>query len=509
LNAQTAALRVSDERIGEQLNAEVVHINSQLEALESRSTAALRSQAALTEEADQAIRQALSAEVADRQDDTLSLSEAIAQSGKRFDEHRAALRARLDDIDTHHTYERVALEHRLAPTSIVQWRVDRKEFDAADVETGLTSGFFHAGGVRDLQLRVKYDGSRGDFLETGQPTPTDLSLTLIAPAGYKIVFAFLGGEGRKMKRVVAEHTFTGRERDEFEFPGFCNANLIAPDHRALTLGVEVLEASMAVPYWQGKWADHLDPRPEEARNATSLALQLAVPSKPKKIASDAFLWSKRTVSQHRFERIEKDVDAMKQRYTKRVEWRIEHAKRVQAEYPPGRELQSPLFSMAGLQDLQFIIHPNSSADGFCAMFVSAPPGTTIRGSLVMGDQKRSLKHEWDKREPIGRANMCLWQQAIDDSDCITVALEVESAQYKANRGDRSDGYMRQFLATPTSTLEDVRSLGTTRSMGLHDPDASAISMSQTSTALPKLEKPKRKRHDREKGFNASASFPRI
>ena len=67
--------------------------------------------------------------------------------------------------------------------------------------------------------------------------------------------------------MVVEHIFRGEGRDEFEFAGFCNANLIAPDKRALTLGVEVLEASMAVPFWQGKWGDHLDPRPEEAQHA--------------------------------------------------------------------------------------------------------------------------------------------------------------------------------------------------------------------------------------------------
>jgi hypothetical protein len=119
---------------------------------------------------------------------------------------------------------------------------------------------------------------------------------------------------------------------------------------------------------------------------------------------------------------------MKERYTKRVEWRLENASKLQKEYPPGRELLSPLFSMAGLHDLQFVVHPNSSADGFCAMFVSAPPGTVIRGFLCMGDQKRSLKHEFDKREPIGRANMCLWQQAIDADDCVVIALEVEQAR---------------------------------------------------------------------------------
>merc|ERR1719316_223210 len=103
----------------------------------------------------------------------------------------------LDDLDAHHTYERIAAEHRLTCKQAVFWRLDR-EFVDGQGRRPMISGYFHSAGVRDMQLEVQIDRSNHD-VNLGVPC-ADVNLYLWAPAGFRLIFALTAGEGRKSKR---------------------------------------------------------------------------------------------------------------------------------------------------------------------------------------------------------------------------------------------------------------------------------------------------------------------
>merc|ERR1711908_178452 len=115
-----------------------------------------------------------------------------------------------------------------------------------------------------------------------------------------------------------------------------------------------------------------DPRPLERRQKAAKLLGLQPEMDKEQPPPLSFLWATRTIGPGELDRVKKSMASQRDRYTKRVEWRLENASRLQAEYTPSRSIQSPTFAMAGLEDLQLICAPNASNDGFCSLLVSAP-----------------------------------------------------------------------------------------------------------------------------------------
>jgi len=327
------------------------------------------------------------------------------------------------------------------------------------------SGVFHCAGCRNLKLELKQH--KGEVEDVG-PTraPADCSLYLHAPAGVRLQFMLFVGRERQ-KELIFEHTFSEASkrhgmRAMFQLAHFLDAET------GLVLGCEILEFEAYLECWQGKNAEGPDPRLTEA---SSLKLVhnahrgLQVEAAP--LGGEAKAPSL-VMKQHRNfkaeDHLKKEITQLKQRHTKRVEWRIPHCSQLLRQYPPGRALWSQPFSAAGVDDLQLILYPNGqttsdlNSDGYCSFLVCAPAGTFLKGFLAINKDSRSLTADFPERGSCGKVSFCRFKNAIGPDDCVQCALEITEAR---STSDFSKGFfqMKAHQDTPKSALEDTMQVG--------------------------------------------------
>jgi hypothetical protein len=169
-------------------------------------------------------------------------------------------------------------------------------------------------------------------------------------------------------------------------------------------------------------------------------------------------------AQNNLEHILRDkMETMKSRYVKRVEWCINGATDILMTHPEGRALESRVFSMAGVDNLQLVVFPSgasSTQEGNCSYFINAPGGTYLKGNLVMGPSVKPVMHTWQQRGTFGRANFGLFSSFIDPvTDSMVIALEITEAY--AHRADRSADALEMRQMIPGGALTDVMQLPST------------------------------------------------
>jgi len=140
---------------------------------------------------------------------------------------------------------------------------------------------------------------------------------------------------------------------------------------------------------------------------------------------------RRHVNNRVFDQVKREVEIMRSRMVRRIEWRVEQAGLLRRCFPSGESLCSAPFSAAGIENMQLIFYPSGyggCTEGFCSLFLFGPAGTTLRASLWAGNQRRDVSHYFEEPGAFGRTNFCRFESAIDaEEDTVRIALEVEEA----------------------------------------------------------------------------------
>mmetsp|Transcript_88150 Transcript_88150/g.247986 ORF Transcript_88150/g.247986 Transcript_88150/m.247986 type:complete len:792 (-) Transcript_88150:159-2534(-) len=133
------------------------------------------------------------------------------------------------------------------------------------------------------------------------------------------------------------------------------------------------------------------------------------------------------------ERLQKEQQAMRNRSVRHIEWRLEGCARLLDLCAPGQAVDSPLFTAAGLQGVQLHFYPrgadvHASAGGtgeWCALFVSGPARSTVRGVLWVGAHSKPFEHRFQRRgDAGGRSRFCNLETELDCDDAVVLALDL-------------------------------------------------------------------------------------
>lgn len=117
-----------------------------------------------------------------------------------------------------------------------------------------------------------------------------------------------------------------------------------------------------------------------------------------------------------------------------MEWRVSGVSRLLSACRIGEAVESPLFSAAGLDRLQLHLYPRGCERGGqeaqpCALFVSGPPRTMLRGTLFVGSHPRHFEHRFVRRGDMGGRNkFCSLEHQVDCDDSVVIALELGEAE---------------------------------------------------------------------------------
>lgn len=134
------------------------------------------------------------------------------------------------------------------------------------------------------------------------------------------------------------------------------------------------------------------------------------------------------------ERVHRELQAFRSRSVRRVEWRLEGCARILDISKAAEAIESPVFSAAGLERIQFHFYPKGH-DGSdtgqppCALYISGPSRAMLKGQLSVGSISRQLEHRFNRRGDFGgRSRFCILQNQLDCDDAIVLALEIAEVE---------------------------------------------------------------------------------
>jgi len=131
------------------------------------------------------------------------------------------------------------------------------------------------------------------------------------------------------------------------------------------------------------------------------------------------------------DQVKTQVENMRSRMVRRVEWRLEQASLLRRCFPPGDPMCSVAFAAAGVDGLQLMFYPGGyqgATEGFCSLFLYAPAGATLKYTLYLGSHRRDATNFFEDSGAFGRTNYCRFESIVEeDTDTILVALEIEEA----------------------------------------------------------------------------------
>lgn len=296
----------------------------------------------------------------------------------------------------------------------------------------------------EIQLACRDDVPES-ALAPSLPLPGSCSIGLWAPPGLRVVFRLTLGEGASAVTRRFEHTFEAGEltdeasRSIFIVQNFCRLNQVwmrkadsvrvffeLLDFQCAPISiVPALTGSAVAPESPGSPPEG-DPPPEEAPGDFDEMLSPAsLPPPP-----DSIEYLRSCTAQEMIqERLSSEVQAVKNRSVRRVEWRLEGCSRL-LECRVGEAIDSPIFSAAGLEKIQFHFYPRDiSATGSnsqpCALYVSGPQRTVIKAMLWVGSFSRQLEHRYQRRgDTAGRSRFCVLENQVDCNDSVVLGLDI-------------------------------------------------------------------------------------
>jgi peptidoglycan hydrolase CwlO-like protein len=135
------------------------------------------------------------------------------------------------------------------------------------------------------------------------------------------------------------------------------------------------------------------------------------------------------------EMVKRELQAIRNRAVRRVEWRLEGASRLLEMIRAGECVDSSIFSAAGLDRMQLHFYPRgcdisekvSAYAQACSLFLSGPSRATLRGTLVVGSHAREFEHRYKlKGDRGGRERFC--KLIPDAEDSVTLAVEISEVE---------------------------------------------------------------------------------
>mmetsp|Transcript_9137 Transcript_9137/g.27012 ORF Transcript_9137/g.27012 Transcript_9137/m.27012 type:complete len:746 (-) Transcript_9137:126-2363(-) len=278
----------------------------------------------------------------------------------------------------------------------------------ASLHTSWFSPKFNMAGAHGLQLELQL------FRPSDPPAEGeavgDCAVFLWACKGMSLVYRLYVGK----KAASLEKVFNGRVPYGTKRLCFLKDQINREDD-TLRLSVEILEAVREVEH------PVKPPPPPTDPDEAELAVQ----------PLEGSIVFRRHINNRILDQVKKEVEIMRSRMVRRIEWRVEQASLLRRCFPPGESMCSASFSAAGIENMQLIFYPagyGGCSDGFCSLFLFAPAGTTLRCTLWAGSQRRDASHYFEEPGCFGRTNFCRFDSAIEpEEDIILLALEVEEA----------------------------------------------------------------------------------
>jgi len=344
------------------------------------------------------------------------------EAAKQLQEYGEGADRRLDHLEDEARRMRGAMsEVENVPTRRVEWVIQKasKCLRPADpskssLHTSWFSPKFDAAGGHGLQIelqRFKATEPPVDGQEAG-----DLAVYLWACKGTSMVFRLFIGD---KVTPAFEKNFNGRVPYGTGRLCFLRDQINKEDD-TLKIGLEVLELVREVEHV-------LKASPDAAMPEAS-----PVSETPASKVLDASMFFRRTTNFRVAEQVEHQIELMKSRMIRKIEWRLEHASILKRSFPKGHAICSLPFNAAGVDGLQLVFYPSGysgASDGFCSFFLYGPAGATLKCWLWAGSKKRETSHSFDEPGAFGRTNFCLYDGIIDEvADTVTLMLEIEDAE---------------------------------------------------------------------------------
>mmetsp|Transcript_79539 Transcript_79539/g.170503 ORF Transcript_79539/g.170503 Transcript_79539/m.170503 type:complete len:681 (-) Transcript_79539:76-2118(-) len=247
------------------------------------------------------------------------------------------------------------------------------------------------------------------------PLPGSCGLRLWAYPGLQLVFRLGLGEGSSAHTKRFEWHFSSKGpkdangRTCFEVLNFCQLNRAwVRDTDSIKVNFEMLEFR-STPELRDV------PPGQEAGLDDILLTRLCI--------SEALM----------NERVTREIVAVKNRGVRRIEWRLEGCQRLLEMCKAGESVDSPPFGACGLERIQFHFYPRGhdaeASSQPCAIYVSGPGRTQLRGVLWVGTMQRPLDHYFQRRGDVGgRPRFCLLQHQTDCNDGVNIALDLQEVE---------------------------------------------------------------------------------
>mmetsp|Transcript_60100 Transcript_60100/g.135523 ORF Transcript_60100/g.135523 Transcript_60100/m.135523 type:complete len:750 (-) Transcript_60100:74-2323(-) len=324
--------------------------------------------------------------------------------------------ARLDHLDQEATKLRDAVaEVENVSTRRVDWVIQKvsqrlrpNSPSKASLHTSWFSPKFNMAGAHGLQLEIQL--YRPSDTPVDGEAAGDCAVFLWACKGMSLVYKLYVGK----KVQTMEKVFNGRVPYGSKRMCFLRDQINREDD-TLRVSVEILEAVREVEH------PIKPPAPPQDIDEAELATK----------ALEGIVVFRRHVNNRVVDQVKKEVEIMRSRMVRRIEWRVEQAALLRRCFPPGESMCSAPFNAAGIENMQLIFYPSgygNASDGFCSLYLFAPAGVTLKCALWAGNQRRDASHYFEEPGAFGRTNFCRFDSATDtEEDTVLIALEVEEA----------------------------------------------------------------------------------
>lgn len=275
---------------------------------------------------------------------------------------------------------------------------------------------FCCSGVSGLQLELQLF-RKGDLPVAGE-TEGDCAVFLWANKGLNLVYKLsVGGKTQQLEKVFNGRVPYGTQR-------FCfMKDQINRETDTLQVSVEILEII--------KQVDMVvtNPEPEPAKDPAEGEEAEETPAE--KLPLDCTVRYRKNVNNRILDQVRYQVDLMRSRMVRKVEWRVEQASLLRKCFPEGEPICSTPFSAAGIEGMQLIFYPSGysgATAGYCSLYFFAPAGATLRCVLIAGGQRREAHHSFQDSGAFGRTNFCRLEGVIDEEDdTVLLGIEIEEA----------------------------------------------------------------------------------
>lgn len=321
------------------------------------------------------------------------------------------------------------VEWHVVSQSVQQIEEDHR-FQPSDSDKCLSyfSPPFEAASTRGMQLELRMEAKSASEVIGGDD---QCSLYLWAAQGLQLVFRlFFGSES-----VILRHTFDGKTPCGIRRMGKIAESKL-PDG-SIRLGIEIHESLVESTAFGDKGTSNPMSLTVSERDGVHQPVHgvLSV----QRYLNHRLLELMQSQQRGLLDQLQKKVDQVRSRATRKVQWRLENAPLLRQSFAEGQAVRSTAFQAGGISGLQLVFYPQGYAgarSGFCSVFLSCPPGCTVRCWLWAGRWRREAKAEpADKPDMIGRINFCRFENCVDPMDeSVELALEIEQAQQATRSG---------------------------------------------------------------------------